>query len=76
MLRCTKLAGVSDDSPGVGLRDVHIVIFLFCSLCGRKETNSRSDGRFWQGYLRTSLGSSVYFFDSVQPETKHVLAMK
>lgn len=29
MPRCLELAGVSDGSPGVGLWDIHIVIF-FC----------------------------------------------
>lgn len=28
MPRCLELAGVSDGSPGVGLWDVHIVIFF------------------------------------------------
>lgn len=40
---------------------------LFCSLWGRKETDSWDNGRFLQGYLRSSLGSFICLFPWFHP---------
>lgn len=67
MPRCLDTLTFPDGSPEAGLWEINLMLFLFCFLLGKKETNNWGNGRFLWGYLSSGLGSFICLFPWFYP---------